>query len=65
HLINLNLFLGFANNEKGYQLQQIFDTRFAKLLESGEIKRLYDKWNWPIYPFTIFCSYADSAMVNC
>jgi polar amino acid transport system substrate-binding protein len=64
-LMNLNLFLGFANNERGKLLADIFDMRFATLLESGEIKKLYNKWNWPIYPYTQLCTFADSAMVNC
>ncbi len=64
-LMNLNIYPAFANNERGQQLQKIFDARFAKLLESGEIKKLFDKWNWPTYPFTIFCNYATSSMINC
>ena len=65
HLMNLNIFLGFADNEKGKMLADIFDLRFALLLKSGEIKKLYNKWNWPIYPFTQLCSFADTAMINC
>lgn len=64
-LMNLNIFPAFANNERGRQLQKIFDVRFSKLLKEGEIKRLFDKWNWPIYPFTILCTYATSSMINC
>lgn len=64
-LMHLNVYLTFAENERGRQLQKIFDRRFAKLLASGEIKTLFDKWNWPTYPFTILCKYATSSMVNC
>ncbi|MGB5445663.1 MAG: transporter substrate-binding domain-containing protein [Psychromonas sp.] len=64
-LMNLNIFLGFANNERGKLLADLFDMRFATLLESGEIKKLYNKWNWPMYPYTKFCTYADTAMINC
>jgi len=64
-LMKLNIYPAFSNNERGLQLQKIFDARFSKLLKSGEIKELFDKWNWPIYPFTIFCNYATAAMINC
>jgi len=52
-LMNLNLYPAFANNERGRQLQQVFDERFAKLLKSGELKKLFDKWEWNTFPFTI------------
>lgn len=64
-LMHLNVYLTFADNERGLQLQKIFDQRFSKLLESGEIKKLFDKWNWPTYPFTPLCRYATSSMTNC
>ncbi|WP_415225344.1 substrate-binding periplasmic protein [Psychromonas sp.] len=64
-LMNLNIFPAFSDNARGLQLQKIFDARFAKLLKSGEIKKLFDKWNWPIYPFTILCNYASTSMVSC
>lgn len=64
-LMKLNIYPAFANNERGLQLQRIYDQRFAELLESGEIKKLFDKWNWPTYPFTKFCNFATSAMINC
>ncbi len=64
-LMNLNIYPAFVNNERGQLLQNIFDERFAKLLESGEIKKLFDKWNWPTYPFTILCNYATSSMISC
>jgi polar amino acid transport system substrate-binding protein len=40
----LNLYLAFAGNERGKKLKQVFDERFQKLLESGELKKLYEKW---------------------
>ena len=47
----INLYLAFVNSPKGKQLSQIFDNRFESLLLSGEIKRLYTKWNWSPFPF--------------
>jgi polar amino acid transport system substrate-binding protein len=50
-LMNLNIYPAFANNERGQQLSKIYDEGFAKLLEAGEIKKLYKKWNDPMFPF--------------
>ena len=50
-LMNLKIYPAFANNERGQQLQKIYDEGFAKLLEAGEIKKLYIKWNDPLFPF--------------
>jgi polar amino acid transport system substrate-binding protein len=36
----------FANNQKGRTFKRIFDNRFPTLVKSGEIERLYAKWNW-------------------
>lgn len=44
-LLKLNLYLAFTNNEKGKRLKEIFDTRFPQMVASGEIKKLYDKWD--------------------
>ena len=42
----LNLYLGFANTAKGRKLADIFDERLPKLIESGELKALFDKWEF-------------------
>jgi len=42
----LNLYLGFANTGKGRKLADIFDERLPKLIESGELKALFDKWEF-------------------
>jgi polar amino acid transport system substrate-binding protein len=49
----INLYVAFSDNEKGKKLQQIFDERFPQLVRSGEIKKLYDKWQIGnfTYPF--------------
>jgi len=51
-LMNLKTYPAFVNNERGQQLQKIYDEGFVKLLESGEIKKLYDKWNEAFFPFS-------------
>ena len=42
----LNLYLGFANTGKGRELADIFDQRFPELIKSGELKTLFDKWEF-------------------
>ena len=44
-VLKLNLYLAFTNNARGQRLKEIFDTRFPQLVASGEIKRLYAKWD--------------------
>ena len=45
-VMELERYLVFANNNKGQKLKKIFDFRFPALVKTGEIDRLYDKWNW-------------------
>ena len=45
-VLELERYLVFANNNKGKKLKKIFDFRFSYLVKTGEIERLYDKWNW-------------------
>ncbi len=45
-VLELERYLVFANNRKGQELKKIFDVRFPYLVESGELDRLFAKWNW-------------------
>ena len=45
-VLEVERYLVFANNNKGKELKKIFDFRFPHLVQTGEIERLYDKWNW-------------------
>jgi polar amino acid transport system substrate-binding protein len=45
-VLELDRYLVFANTRKGKKLKIIFDSRFPQLVESGEIERLFAKWNW-------------------
>ena len=45
-VMELERYLVFANNKKGQKLKKIFDNRFPYLVESGELERLFAKWNW-------------------
>ena len=45
-VLELDRYLVFADNQKGRKLKKIFDYRFPDLVKSGEIERLFAKWNW-------------------
>jgi polar amino acid transport system substrate-binding protein len=45
-VLELERYLVFANNKKGQELKKIFDDRFPYLVKSGEIEKLFAKWNW-------------------
>jgi polar amino acid transport system substrate-binding protein len=45
-VLEIERYLVFANTNKGKKLKKIFDFRFPYLVKTGEIERLYDKWNW-------------------
>ncbi|WP_339481530.1 substrate-binding periplasmic protein [Pseudomonas sp. RL_5y_Pfl2_73] len=49
-LINLPLYLGFANNENGRVLRALFDRRMEVLVKSGALKPIFERWKQP-YPF--------------
>ncbi len=45
-VLELERYLVFANNKKGKEFKKIFDHRFPHLVKSGEIEKLFAKWNW-------------------
>jgi polar amino acid transport system substrate-binding protein len=45
-VLELERYLVFASNEKGKEFKKIYDDRFPYLVRSGEIERLFAKWNW-------------------
>jgi len=45
-VLELERYLVFADNRKGKELKKIFDYRFPHLVQSGELDRLFAKWNW-------------------
>ncbi len=49
-IFRLNVYLAFAENEKGQKLMNVFDEKMEILVKSGELKPLYKKWNKK-YPF--------------
>jgi polar amino acid transport system substrate-binding protein len=51
-VIELPLYLGFADSQKGQQLRTIFDQRMDELVPSGQLRELYAKWHQP-YPFEL------------
>ena len=49
-ILKLNVYLAFADNERGRKLRKIYDDRMAELVKTGELKPLYEKWQLK-YPF--------------
>lgn len=49
-LINLPLYLGFANNANGRALSELFDRRMEVLVKNGQLKPIFEHWKQP-YPF--------------
>ena len=45
-VLELDRYLVFADNRKGRELKKVFDFRFPRLVKSGDIDRLFAKWNW-------------------
>ena len=50
HIAELPLYVGFADNERGRGLMEVFDQRMAALVKSGELKPIFERWKQP-YPF--------------
>jgi len=49
-LINLPLYLGFANTENGRALRALYDRRMEVLVKNGQLKPIFERWKQP-YPF--------------
>ena len=45
-VLKLERYIVFANNKKGKEFKKTYDHRFPHLVRSGEIEKLYAKWNW-------------------
>ena len=45
-VLELERYLVFADNKKGKEFKKIYDYRFPHLVRSGEIEKLFAKWNW-------------------
>ncbi|MGE7814710.1 substrate-binding periplasmic protein [Pseudomonas sivasensis] len=50
HIIDLPLYVGFADTERGRSLRTVYDQRMAVLVKSGVLKPIFQRWNLP-YPF--------------
>ncbi len=51
-VLKLNIYLAFAENERGRELLKIFDDRMEKLGKSRELFPIYQKWGFESeYPF--------------
>ncbi|KPA91618.1 substrate-binding periplasmic protein [Pseudomonas asplenii] len=50
HLVELPLYLGFADNERGRALLALYDQRMTELVKAGGLRRIFEHWKQP-YPF--------------
>lgn len=50
-VLELPLYLGFADTDRGRELREIWDRRMPELLENGTISRLYREYEWGVWPF--------------
>lgn len=50
-VLELPLYLGFADTERGRELRAIWDRRLPELLRDGTISRLYQEYEWGVWPF--------------
>ncbi|QSX29755.1 transporter substrate-binding domain-containing protein [Shewanella cyperi] len=50
-VIVLPTFIAFANNERGHRLAAIYDKQMRELIKSGAIRKLFDQYQWPTFPF--------------
>lgn len=49
-ILDLKMYMAFANNTRGKALKELWDKRMEILLKSKELKTLYDKYKYP-WPF--------------
>lgn len=49
-LVNLPLYLGFADNPRGRALLRLYDQRMDELVANGQLREIFLHWNQP-YPF--------------
>lgn len=52
HITTLKRYPAFAKSAKGHKLARIYDQRLPVLLHSGKLKELYQKWDYPSFPYT-------------
>lgn len=51
NIMNQKLYMAFADNRRGRYLRDIWDRRLPRLLESGRLAVIYDRWNMDVWPF--------------
>ncbi|HEK1687208.1 TPA: transporter substrate-binding domain-containing protein [Pseudomonas putida] len=50
HIAELPLYLAFTHSDQGKALRDLFDQRMEKLVRSGELRSIFERWKQP-YPF--------------
>jgi len=49
-LWNEKTYMSFSNSERSKKLADIYDKRIIDLLQLGELKRIFEKWNYKFSP---------------
>lgn len=49
-LVDLPMYLGFADNPRGRALRKLYDQRMGELVASGQLREIFLRWKQP-YPF--------------
>jgi len=49
-ILEYKLYVAFSKTQKGNKLIKLFDCRMDELRESGELEKLYNKWDIPMPP---------------
>jgi ABC-type amino acid transport substrate-binding protein len=45
-----NYYIAFSKSDKSKKLIEIYDKRIPELLQSGELKQLFEKWKYEFLP---------------
>ena len=49
-ILEYKLYVAFSKTQKSNKLIELFDCRMDELRESGELEKLYNKWEIPMPP---------------
>lgn len=50
HLWNETTYMSFADSERSKKLIEIYDQRIIELFQSGELQKIFEKWDYKFWP---------------
>ena len=50
-ILTTNIYVGFGKSERAERLIEMYDRQIPKLLESGELQKIFEKWEMEFPPF--------------